>query len=132
VTSIKPVEEMTLEEIQAERARLAAEREAALSTESEKPAEAENKPLPWPHQTLTYEGAELEVRIPSETALLAVSMAGMGGLDAQTQLAVFTKFLSHHMSPASFAHIVGEMTDPDSPVDLQPLITALAGMRKAE
>ena len=131
MTSIKPVEEMTLEEIQAERARLAAEREAAL-TESEKPAESENKPLPWPHQTMPYEGAELEVRVPSETALLAVSMAGMGGLDAQTQLAVFTKFLSHHMSPASFAHIVGEMTDPDSPVDLQPLITALAGLRKAE
>lgn len=147
----KPVEEMSMEEIQAERAAIAAER-AALAKDTPAIAEAgyavpaaldptkeiadllakgdaataeEPEPEPWPHQRLEYGGIELEVRKPNESALIAISMTGIPSLGPQGQMRIFTQFLVNHLSPASFATVVEAMTDPDSGIDIQGLITEL-------
>lgn len=138
--SVKPVEDMTLEEIQAERLRIAAERAelaeaqadaTPTSTADDAPSDAE-KSAPWPHDRMTYAGMELEVRYPAETALLAVSMASVGGFTPGVQMNVFTTFLRHHLSTDSFTAVVMALTDPDSDMDIQGLITALAEAREAE
>ena len=146
----KPVEEMSMEEIQAERAAIAAER-AALANGIPANAEAgyavpaemdptkeiadllakgdaatEQAPPPvWPHQFLDYGGLKLEVRKPNESALIAISMTGIPQLGPQGQMRIFTQFLVNHLSPASFAEVVEAMTNPDSGIDIQGLITEL-------
>lgn len=139
----KPVEEMTREEVADELARVRAER-VALSTVDD-PEErlkeamgfndapdgeaedtpAEVGPAPWPHLTMQYADLDLQVRKPDESALVAVSMTGTPGLAPQTQMRIFTKFLVNHLSPESFVIVVEAMTDPESGVNIQGLITAL-------
>jgi hypothetical protein len=143
----KPVEEMSMEEIQAERAAIAAER-AALANGTPAIAEALTTDVPdrqaeiaeliakvddteepevpaWPHQHLEYGGLDLEVRKPNESALIAISMTGIPSLGPQGQMRIFTQFLVNHLSPTSFAVVVESMTNPDSGVDIQGLITEL-------
>lgn len=150
--TVKPVEEMTREEVADELARVRAERaeinaaplpepellvkeeaEARLSeamgfTETEDTPEDEEEapaPAPWPHLTMEFGGRTLEVRKPDESALIAISMTGTPGLSPQTQMSIFTKFLANHLSPESFVVVVEAMTDPESGVNIQRLITAL-------
>lgn len=149
----KPVDEMTLEEIQAERAAIAAERAKFYQEDLPKagfsvPAELnptnmlptldedqdsddddEDKPAPWPHSTMEYGGRMFEVRKPNESALMAVSMTSIASLGARTQMRIFTQFLMHHLSPASFADVVEAMTDPDSGIGINGLITALTKLQ---
>lgn len=135
----KPVEEMSMEEIKAERAAIAAERMELLRAEilEELPTpvsdddedDDEDTPEPWPHTTMEYGGRTLEVRKPNESALMAVSMTSVPSLGPQTQMRIFTQFLTNHLSPDSFAEVVGAMTDPDSGVDIQGLITALTKLQ---
>lgn len=136
----KPVEEMSMEEIQAERAAIAAERAAlangapAIADEHKdeiaellaKGSETEQADAPvWPHQFLDYGGLKLEVRKPNESALIAISMTGIPQLGPQGQMRIFTQFLVNHLSPTSFAEVVEAMTNPDSGIDIQGLITEL-------
>ena len=140
----KPVEEMTREEVADELARVRAERAAlseggyavpaelaptkvftdALSADSDEDDE-EDEAAPWPHLTMEYAGRTLEVRKPDESALVAVAMTGTPGLAPQTQMRIFTKFLANHLSQESFVVVVEAMTDPESGVNIQGLITAL-------
>lgn len=152
--SLKPVEEMTPEEIAAERVAIAAER-AALAAGT--PADAEGgyavpkeldptkevadliaagnealdepEPAPWPHEFLDYGGLHLEVRKPNESALVAISMTSVPVLGAAGQMRIFTRFLSNHLSPTSFVAVVEAMTDPDSGVDIQGLIVELTKLQ---
>lgn len=136
----KPVEEMSMEEIKAERAAIAAERmelmrkslvdseileEVPTPVSGDDEDDDEDTLEPWPHTTMEYGGRTLEVRKPNESALMAVSMTSVPSLGPQTQMRILTKFLTNHLSPESFAEVVGAMTDPDSGVDIQGLITAL-------
>lgn len=144
--TVKPVEEMTREEVAAELERVRAAR-ADLDSPREKLLEALDLPQEgtewgklgeaevakeqgaeqpaWPHLTMEYAGQVLEVRKPDESALVAVSMTGTPGLSPQTQMRIFTKFLVNHLSPESFVTVVEAMTDPESGVNIQGLITAL-------
>lgn len=142
MTNPKPVEEMTAEEIASERAAIAIERAALANGMAAKHAavvepdpapvdpndgekEDEPVPAPWPHQHMVFGGLELDVRKPNESALIAISMTGVPALGSQGQMRIFTQFLVNHLSPESFAVVVESMTDPDSGVDIQGLITAL-------
>jgi hypothetical protein len=156
--SLKPVEEMTAEEIAQERAAIAAERAAkaaaipanaeggyavpkeldptkevadliAAGNEALDSTEDEPEPEPWPHEFLDYGGLHLEVRKPNESALVAISMTSVPVLGAAGQMRIFTRFLSNHLSPTSFVAVVEAMTDPDSGVDIQGLITELTKLQ---
>lgn len=149
---MKPVEEMTLEEIQAEREAIRAERrrEAALKAEAEEQEAAETaqriaaieedaralreedtppKPAPWPHEHLKFLGMDLEVRIPNQGALMAIAMIQQLDGMAETQMEIFNTFLANHLSPASLTEIIKEMTRPDTELTLQGLVQSLVKMR---
>lgn len=130
------VEDMTLEQIAAERLALSEARLALAAVREEatveppEPVEAEvdageATPAPWPHSVIEFEGAILEVRKPNESSLLAISMVGAPGIPPQVQSRIFTKFLTHHFSSASLAYVLESMTDPDSAIDVQELIRIL-------
>lgn len=106
----KPIDEMTLEELRAERAAL---------------AEGDTAVPEWAHDHLDYAGLSLEVRKPNESALIAISMTGVPALGSQGQMRIFTQFLVNHLSAESFATVVESMTDPDSGVDINGLIQKL-------
>lgn len=165
----KPIEEMSLEEIQAEREKVAAERAALEAAKAAReplpeggyvtpgpevyepvppappelavapdlfaepePEEPEAEPEPWPHQHLVHHGLELDVRVPNQNALLAISMLqqleGLGEL----QMEVFNTFLANHLSPGSLAKVIIEFTRPDTEMTMQGLVQALVDMRIAE
>lgn len=146
----KPVEEMTLEEVQAERAALAAARAArpldaeaaAKLSEAIFPVEAVQvdaaeevaEPEPWPHESTVINLPEgemlLEYRKPSEAALVAVTMSTLPGLTPQTQMSIFATFFTKHLSPGSMGQVLAAMADPDSGLDLGELIKAMASIDK--
>jgi hypothetical protein len=95
-------------------------------------ADEEEKPAPWPHQTLEFRGQVLEVRKPNQEALVAVTVAGVGVLDQRSQMQIFSTFLSRHMSPASMIWALTAMTDPENPVGIAELIQALAKLASSE
>lgn len=178
----KPIEEMSLEEIQAEREEIARQREAMRAEneritaieqdvrarrEAEQPAADDQElgletlptlpntervihssgngagpespavaiegalaePEPWPHDHLVHEGLELEVRIPNQSALMAISMLqqldGLGEL----QMEIFNTFLANHLSRASLAKVIMEFTRPDTEMTIQSLVQALVNLR---
>lgn len=145
----KPVDEMTQEDIaaarralDAERARLAGERAVTYAvdvlpdpapTTGDEPGEpglSDEDSIPvWPHQHMEYEGVMLEVRIPDESALMAVSMVSGGSLSGEVQMKIFTKFLQHHLSPVSFERVLSEMVDSDSKMNLVGIVTAMTQLR---
>lgn len=162
---MKPVEDMTLEEIEVERAKIRAERAqmnggyVTPSADVYEPAvpqaladeiyedskavlmdavdeldvaiqeQADDKPKPWPHQHLSYKGLELEVRIPNESALMAISMLAQLDGHGELQMEIFNTFLKNHLSPTSLADVIKELTRPDSEIGLQGIVQALVKMR---
>lgn len=160
----KPIEEMTREEIDAERAALAAERLATIAVTPEANAKLTeaifpsngappittagelrealdlpadgigatieaakaDEPAPWPHQRMSMdigsEVLELEVRKPSESALVAVSMSSLPGLTPQAQMKIFATFFTKHLSITSMGTVLATMADPDSGLDIGELI----------
>lgn len=140
----KSIDDMSLEEIRAERKRISAERDALAaeymakldtpvspvtdieaeeipSDEEEQASEVE----PWPHEHMTYAGLELQVRRLGESGLIAIAMAGVPALGPQGQMRIFTQLLTNHLSPTSFITVVEAMTNPDSGVDIEGLVNAL-------
>ena len=123
----KPVEEMTLEELRAERVALGTADEAPDPDETTPiPDPDEEKPAPWPHDHMMYGDLELEVRKPNESALVAISMSNVPVLGAQGQMRIFTQFLTGHLSPSSFTTVVSAMADPESGIDINGLISKLS------
>jgi hypothetical protein len=98
--------------------------EVATAPEDEKP-----EPAPWPHAHLVHQGLELDVRIPSQSALMAISMLqqldGMGEL----QMEIFNTFLGNHLSPASLGKVIKEFTRPETEMTMQGLVQALVNLR---
>lgn len=132
-------EKMTPEQLAVEREAIAAERAALRGPQEDillgAPLEvaapaAEETPEPevsdWAYGTTEYGGLTLEVRKPSEGALVALAMAGSPGIDNRVQVSIFTKFLANHMSTASFVEIMSAMTDPDSDITFQGLVTLMS------
>jgi hypothetical protein len=101
---------------------------AALAAAEDNP-KPEPKPEPWPHDHLVHEGLELEVRIPNQSALMAISMLqqldGLGEL----QMEIFNTFLANHLSRASLAKVIMEFTRPDTEMTIQSLVQALVNLR---
>lgn len=138
MTELKPVEEMTAAEIAAERARIAAARAELLGTETAtaepaaEPATAEaasedpdTADAPWPHQVIEISGHKLEVRKPSESALLALTMAQAGGLPVRQVMAVFSNLLSHHMSERSYFELLSMLSSGEASVGVLDVVQAL-------
>lgn len=136
MTELKPVEEMTAAEIAAERARIAAARAELLGTETAtaaaEPASAEaasedpdTADAPWPHQVIEISGHKLEVRKPSESALLALTMAQAGGLPVRQVMAVFSNLLSHHMSERSYFELLSMLSSGEASVGVLDVVQAL-------
>lgn len=154
----KPVEEMSFEEIEAERAEIRRQRaelnaERAPKTDDQvfeqrvvdaaevvhaeesldlpEQSEAEKAAVEdsWPHEHLSYMGLELDVRTPNQSALMAISMLQqLDGL-AELQMDIFNTFLANHLSPKSLADVIKEMTRPDSELNMQGLVQALVNLR---
>lgn len=148
---MKPVEDMTREEIEAERAAIRAAREKTLADESaqlnakaealrivhdpnetadepEGPSDPDSvSPAPWPHEFGRILDHIIEVRRPSPAALVAISMTGSPGMDSGTQMRIFSTFMVKHISPKSLDLVLGLMADPDSGVEMQDVISALTG-----
>lgn len=144
--SMPDVNSMTRDELEAAQAEIAAKRaafEAETAASIVTQAEADDavsevlaqipeaakkaEPAPWAHDTMEFKGRTLEVRPPSESALIAVSVVGLGGssLPADAQIRVFTSFLVKHLSAASMMDVLDMMTDPDEPAGLGELVEAL-------
>lgn len=146
----KPIEEMSLEEIAAERAAIAAERAALKDQRQLQPetvvelpvladpapiedqttvADVEGEPeeAPWPHEHLVYLGLELDVRMPSQNALMGIAM--LNQLEGNAQLYLFNQFLAMHLSPESFAKVASEFMRPDSEMTMQGLVQQLVYLR---
>lgn len=151
----KSVENMSWEEIQAERAAIAAER-AAMEVEKAKAAGPGGyvipspddygqvdaatvadvtaapdvfAPAPWPHDHLTHCGLELEVRIPNRSALMAVSMLQQLDGHGELQMEIFNTFLANHLSTDSLGKVIKEFTRPDTEMTMQSLVQALVNLR---
>jgi hypothetical protein len=134
---MKPVDEMSMDEIEAERALIRAERQRRANAkleavifppdelEGEKMDTDDSEPAPWPHEFGVLGGHRIEVRRPSPAALVAISMTGSSGMESATQMRVFTTFMVKHISPNSLDLVLGLMADPDSGVDMQDVISAL-------
>lgn len=106
---------------------IAEEQEAKAASEDEAP-----KPEPWPHEHLVHMGMELDVRIPNQSALMAVSMLQqLDGL-GQLQMEIFNTFLANHLSRESLAKVVLELMRPESEMSIQSLVQALVNLRLAE
>lgn len=88
-------------------------------------AAEDDTPPPWPHQTMTYGDQEWEVRLPDQSALMAVSMITGGGIAPDLQMRVFRKFLSAHCSEESFARVLEGLMDAESGVTLTGFIKTL-------
>src|SRR5262245_7506211 len=86
-------------------------------------------PEPWPYEHLTHCGLELEVRVPGQSALMAVSMLNQLDGNAELQMGIFNAFLKNHMSTAALATVAAELTDPDTEMTVEGLIGALVKMR---
>lgn len=160
----KPIEEMSLEEIQAERVKIAEERAALelhkthrqqsdemldrhiseirdvpgltvvpddpfADPEPEEAEEEAPKPAPWPHQHLVHSGLELEVRIPNQSALMAISMLNQLNGQGELQMDIFNTFLGNHLSPTSLAKVIKEFTRPETEMTVQSLVQALVNLR---
>jgi hypothetical protein len=106
---------------------IAEEQEAKAAPEGEAP-----QPEPWPHEHLVHMGMELDVRIPNQSALVAVSMLqqldGLGEL----QMEIFNSFLGNHLSPQSLGKVIMELMRPDTEMSIQSLVQALVNMRVAQ
>lgn len=92
-------------------------------------AEEESTPKPWPHEHLSYLGLELDVRMPNQSALMAISMLQQLDGHAELQMEIFNTFLSNHLAPASLAAVIKEMTRPDTELGMQGLVQALVNLR---
>jgi hypothetical protein len=135
---------MTLEEIQQERLNLAAERNGnhpndkdfkavvadIEATLSETRLSEAMIPEVWAYDHISFSGLELDVRKPNESALIAVSMTGSPTLDSTAQMRIFTRFLRNHMSLQSFTDVVEAMTDPDSGITIQSLISEMVNLHQ--
>ena len=144
----------TQEQIDAERAAIAAERAALEAAKApvqitetqvvtlppeviedikaeaadEAPAEAaEPEAEPWPHEHLVYMGLELDVRMPTQNALMGIAM--LNQMDGNTQLELFNSFLGMHLSPASLTKVAREMMRPDTELTPQGLVQQLVYLR---
>lgn len=156
---MKPVEDMSFEDIETERAAIRAERErlgltngtAVPPVEPPVPPDLreeidaalpqvdvlgnipekseEDKSKPWPHEHLSFAGMELDVRTPNQSALMAISMLQQLDGFGELQMEIFNTFLANHLSRTSLAEVIKEMTRPDSEMSLQGLVQALVNLR---
>jgi len=69
----------------------------------------------WSHDLLEFEGDRLEIRLPSEQALSAFSIAVSKYMPADVQNDMVGLFIAQHMSPASYTHVLARMMNPDEP-----------------
>lgn len=161
----KPLDQMSFEDIEAERAdirrqraELSAERTSAAADDdlmaetdaritvieqdarvrrmeedallnAEPQAEEDSAPEPWPHAHMVHADLELEVRIPSQSALMAISMLQqLEGLPA-LQMEVFNTFITNHLSPVSLGAVIKEFIRPQTEMTMQSLVQALVNLR---
>jgi hypothetical protein len=87
------------------------------------------EPEAWPHDRLTHCGLELEVRIPTQSALMAISMLQQLDGMAALQMEIFNEFIANHLSSRSLAKVITEFTRPDTAMTMQSLIQALVNLR---
>lgn len=87
---------------------------AAASPEPAEPKPATPpKPPAWPHQTIEFQGATLEVRIPTATAIVGLRNILVQDDGLEEQESGLLLFLRHHVSPRSRRAIQEQMIDPD-------------------
>lgn len=92
---------------------------ADTTTEPTAPAETTSgwvDPTDWPYDWIEFMGDRLAIRIPKGAALQALASARHCSLDLQDKIS--HRFLTAHLSPASFEHLLGRMIDPDDEVSL--------------
>lgn len=81
----------------------------------------------WPHDYLQFEGDRLEVRLPTEQALSAFSISVSKYMPAEVQNDMVGLFISKHLSPESYTHVLARMMDPDEPTYTNKTIGLLMG-----
>lgn len=67
----------------------------------------------WPHDTIDAYGEVWQVRVPTEQAITAVSLASGRFIPMQMQNDVVSLFLKNHLSDASFSRLFERLSDPD-------------------
>lgn len=81
----------------------------------------------WPHDYLKFEGDQLEIRLPTEQALSAFSISVSKYMPAEVQNDMVGLFISKHLSPESYTHVLARMMDPDEPNYTNKTIGQLMG-----
>lgn len=91
----------------------AASTDSTASTD-QPPAEPEAPPAPaWPHRHIDFRGDRLEIRKPRRAAVAALQVTLTSSFTQETQNENIARFLSNHLSAASFARVNDRMIDPD-------------------
>ncbi len=78
----------------------------------ETPAVEEPAVEVWPHETLNFLGDTLRIRTPRPAALSALPMM-LADSDNVEQNRIMKRFLSRHLHPDDFQHVLNRSTDPD-------------------
>lgn len=84
------------------------------AAETAAPAPAVEEPAEdvWPHETLDFLGDTLRIRTPRPAALSALPMM-LADSNNIEQNRVMKRFLSRHLHPDDFQHVMDRSTDPD-------------------
>lgn len=67
----------------------------------------------WGYDFLEFEGDKLEIRLPTEQALTAFSLACGKYVPMEVQNDMVSLFISKHLSDVSYGHVMAKMMDPD-------------------
>lgn len=96
------------------------------AAETAAPAPAVEEPAAdvWPHETLDFLGDTLRIRTPRPAALSALPMM-LADSNNVEQNRVMKRFLSRHLHPDDFQHVMDRSTDPD---EVEYSITSIADL----
>lgn len=96
------------------------------AAETAAPAPAVEEPAEdvWPHETLDFLGDTLRIRTPRPAALSALPMM-LADSNNVEQNRVMKRFLSRHLHPDDFQHVMDRSTDPD---EVEYSITSIADL----
>ena len=67
----------------------------------------------WEHERLEFKGELLEVRVPTQQALAAFSLASSKYVPMQVKNDIVGLFVSKHLSEKSYGHVWSRLISPD-------------------
>lgn len=86
---------------------------------------------PWEHETLDYDGWEVEFRTPKTAAAMFLSKMAMKREKNQEKVAALLRFLNHVLSPKSREELEERVYSWDTPFDTEDIIELVQRINEA-